>query len=122
MEEHRNSYSAPLGLSETELSTKDQTQARSRPPLHICSRCAAWSSCGSHKTGVGAILKAAACPAVLHCLVSVGTDAFSLADLMCQGGDILVTVERLTTQRRRGGEMDGGAVGIQEVGYRWDVT
>jgi hypothetical protein len=33
------------GLTETESPTKEHAGARSKP-LHICSRCAAWSSCG----------------------------------------------------------------------------
>jgi hypothetical protein len=30
--------------------------------LTLCSRCAAWSSCGSHTTGTVAMAKAVACP------------------------------------------------------------
>jgi hypothetical protein len=51
----------PSGLSESKLPTKEHTQAGPRPSQHICSRCAAWSSCESQTTGAGAISKAVVC-------------------------------------------------------------
>ena len=61
--------------------------------LNICSSCAAWSSCGSQTTRVGAIYPKSCCLYVgyvllpgLPFLASVGENVPSLADLMCQAG------------------------------------
>jgi hypothetical protein len=57
--------------------------------LHICSRCAAWSSCGFHDNWSGCILWLCCLPldpfllTGLPCLDSVGEDAFSLAVTWC---------------------------------------
>jgi hypothetical protein len=48
-------------LGETEPLTKELAWAGPRPPAHIYSRCAAWSSCRSPTTGAEDIPDSVAC-------------------------------------------------------------
>jgi hypothetical protein len=76
-QEDQQSQLAWIWESESEPPTKEHTQAGPRTP-HSCSRCAAWSSCGSQTTGIRGYPKSC-CLYVgyvflggLLCLASVG--------------------------------------------------